>query len=61
MSAIKQCDRCKEAYDPYNISNYDDESWRYRVRKDCYPYPEEHEIDLCSECRKELIRWLSNK
>lgn len=65
MSAIKQCDRCKEAYDPYydsyNISNYDDETWRYSVSKDCYPYPEKHKIDLCSECRKKLVRWLNNK
>ena len=62
MSSIKQCDRCKEAYDPYSIFNCDDdEIWRYRVIRDCYPYPEEHEIDLCSDCRRKLMRWLNNK
>lgn len=60
MSAIKQCDRCKVAYDPFNISDYNDETWRYGISKDCHPYLA-HKFDLCLECRKELVEWLNNK
>jgi hypothetical protein len=61
MSDIKKCDRCGDAYDPYNLStNYGDEWWRYEVLKDSHPY-EEIKVDLCPECRKKLYKWIKGK
>ena len=40
---------------------YKDEAWRYEVIKDCHPYPDRLKIDLCKDCKKDLIRWLGIK
>ena len=61
MSNIKKCDRCGEPYDPFlhNIT-LDSDWWRYSIHKDCHPY-EEIKIDLCSDCRKKLYKWLGGE
>ena len=58
MSDIKKCDRCGNAYDPLEaVITFEDEWWRYEVRKDCHPY-EEIKIDLCLDCRMKLYEWI---
>lgn len=65
MSGAKVCDRCGQTiklfgYDDnmhYEMSQRDD-SWRYEITKDCYPYPDKIKIDLCINCKKDLLKWL---
>lgn len=54
----KKCDRCGALYDPWAFGDSESNAWRYSVVKDCHPYPEEHELDLCHNCKYELEKWL---
>ena len=50
----KKCDRCGAFYDPWAFG----EAWRYSVVEDCHPYPEEHKLDLCHNCKFALEKWI---
>ena len=60
MSSSKICDRCGKVIkflDPdYDYSS--SEAWRYTIVKDCHPYPDQIKIDLCNDCKEDLIKWL---
>ena len=59
MADAKQCDRCGKYY-PVELPSikYDEEWWRYEIRKDCYPYSYDDRVELCIECRKKLYKWI---
>ena len=59
MSDVKQCDRCGALIIPFKLSAEEIEKdyWRYDVTKDCHPY-ERIIIDLCYDCKKDLVEWL---
>lgn len=62
MSDAKICDRCGNIIKLFEDElSYQDDTWRYKITKDCHPYPDEIEIDLCNDCRKDLKRWLGKK
>ena len=62
MSDAKICDRCGQTIKLFeNKLSYQDEAWRYEIIKDCHPYPDKIKIDLCSDCKKDLKRWLGRK
>lgn len=54
MADLKRCDRCGSVFKMDYTSKK--EPWRYRIKKDYMD-----EVDLCLECRKELVRWLNDK
>ena len=58
MSDAKICDRCGQTIKLFEYEPDKDEAWRYEVIKDCHPYPDRLKIDLCNDCKKDLIRWL---
>lgn len=65
MADAKTCDRCGEVI-PLNKElsdkEFKDGYWRYEIRKDRYPYPDIIEIDLCLNCKKDLIEnWLKGR
>ena len=64
MSTVTRCDRCGKIYDPLYImhcpSIINQEWWRYKVVRDCHPY-EEIKVDLCPNCRKNLVKWLKGE
>lgn len=68
----KKCDRCGSFYDPYTLDSCQlitehsskdssSEAFRYEVIKDCHPYPDTIKIDLCINCKSELIKWLNKE
>lgn len=58
MSNAKICDRCGQTIKLFECEPDKDETWRYEVIKDCHPYPDRLKIDLCKDCKKDLVRWL---
>ena len=65
MSDAKICDRCGQTIKLFEDDiPYENDAWRYEITKDCHPYDTKIKIDLCSDCKKDLKRWLgkaSNK
>lgn len=62
MSDAKICDRCGQTIKLFEDElSYQDEAWRYEITKDCHPYPDKIKIDLCSDCKSDLKRWLGRK
>ena len=59
---VKVCDRCGEKI-VLDLTDKDfiEGDWRYKVIKDCYPYPESITIDLCLNCKRKLHIWLGGK
>lgn len=55
----KKCDRCGQLYEENEIDIRN--PFRYKITKDCHPYPDEIEIDLCDKCREDFIRWLKGR
>ena len=51
------CDRCGTVFNPYGEVNLYERYWRLNINYDGHPYPEER-IDLCPNCKKELLKWL---
>ena len=51
----KKCDRCGSLYEEKLDCR---DVWRYNVTKDCYPYPDKIELDLCYNCKYDLEQWL---
>jgi hypothetical protein len=58
MSNAKICDRCGQTIKLFEYEPDKDEAWRYEVIRDCHPYPDRVKIDLCKDCKKDLVRWL---
>lgn len=59
MSDAKICDRCGQTIKLFdNELPYENDAWRYEIIKDCHPYPDSLKIDLCSDCKRDLVRWL---
>lgn len=54
----KKCDRCGKLYEEKGDGH--SEPFRYSVVKCCHPY-EDRTLDLCSECKSELLKWLRER
>lgn len=52
----KKCDRCGKLYEENEVDIRN--PFRYKITKDCHPYPDEIDIDLCDKCKEDFIRWL---
>lgn len=60
MSMAMKCDRCGKLFEKnkgLNASEFDQDWWRYSIRKDNHPY-EETKIDLCESCQRALDDWI---
>lgn len=54
----KICDRCGKTFTWHEIlQKANNEAWRYDLTKYCHPYPESITLDLCLECKEDLVRW----
>lgn len=62
MSEVKLCDRCGKVIPFLNpeLTN-EKEAWRYKIIRDCHPYPDTITIDLCLDCKKDLVKWLGRR
>ena len=59
MSTVKVCDRCGQPIKLFEDElPYQNDAWRYEITKDCHPYDTKIKIGLCSDCKKDLKRWL---
>ena len=57
---VKQCDRCGKFYELYNHLELN----CIKLGKETYSkisWNEKYEYDLCSECMKELLKWLKRE
>ena len=62
MGEAKVCDRCGKIISSYDAGlSYKEDVWRYEITKDCHPYPDKVKVDLCFDCKKDLVRWLKNE
>ena len=62
MGEVKVCDRCGKIIKLFDDAlEYKEEAWRYEITKDCHPYPDKINIDLCFDCKKDLVHWLKDK
>lgn len=55
----KKCDRCGELYEKNELDIRN--PFRYIIKKDCYPHPDEIEIDLCDKCREDFKKWIKGR
>jgi len=62
MADTKVCDRCGKVI-PFLSKELltEKEAWRYEITKDCHPYPDVITIDLCLDCKRDLMRWLEKR
>ena len=62
MSEAKLCDRCGKVISFLNSELIKEkEAWRYEIIRDCHPYPDKITIDLCLDCKKDLVKWLGTR
>lgn len=53
------CDRCNKVINELNDDHpFDNTIWRYEILMDTHPYPDKIKVDLCWDCKKELVKWL---
>lgn len=55
----KKCDRCGKLYEENEVDIRN--PFHYKITKDCHPYPDEIEIDLCDKCRENFKEWLKGR
>lgn len=60
MASAKKCDRCGRLYEHIDGSKFDfnEEFWRYNIVKDCHPYDNIEQLDLCLPCWRDLYAWI---